>query len=203
MSRLASTHFPSLAIAQSTPETTRWITRRSGAPGSGSASPGSAAAGSANWGSAPAAPRPARSRIIHQAMGLGVNLFDTAAAYGTEAVLGKAIKSMPRDQIVVCTKAPFSWSSGRADPQGIVASLDNSLRQLDTDYIDVYQLHGVPPANYDHALNSSPRRCCARRKRANSAISGSPRPRPTTFSTTCCTAPPPTGCGTSSWSGSR
>lgn len=90
--------------------------------------------------------------IVHQAMGLGVNLFDTAAAYGTEAVLGKAIKSMPRDQIVVCTKAPFSWSSGRADPQGIVASLDNSLRQLDTDYVDVYQLHGVPPANYDHAL---------------------------------------------------
>jgi aryl-alcohol dehydrogenase-like predicted oxidoreductase len=90
--------------------------------------------------------------IIHQAIGLGVSLFDTAAAYGTEAVLGKAIKSMPRDQIVVCTKAPFSWSSGQADPQGIVASLDNSLRQLDTDYIDVYQLHGVPPANYDHAL---------------------------------------------------
>jgi aryl-alcohol dehydrogenase-like predicted oxidoreductase len=90
--------------------------------------------------------------IIHQAMGLGVNLFDTAAAYGTEAVLGKAIKSVPRDQIVVCTKAPFSWSSGRADPQGIVASLDNSLRQLDTDHVDVYQLHGVPPANYDHAL---------------------------------------------------
>jgi aryl-alcohol dehydrogenase-like predicted oxidoreductase len=91
--------------------------------------------------------------IIHQAMGLGVNLFDTAAAYGTEAVLGKAIKSTPRDRVVICTKAPFSWSSGRADSQGIVASLDNSLRQLDTDYVDVYQLHGVPPANYDHALN--------------------------------------------------
>jgi aryl-alcohol dehydrogenase-like predicted oxidoreductase len=90
--------------------------------------------------------------IIRQAIGLGVNLFDTAAAYGTEAVLGKAIKSVPRDQVMVCTKAPFSWSSGRADPQGIVASLDNSLRQLDTDYVDVYQLHGVPPANYDHAL---------------------------------------------------
>jgi aryl-alcohol dehydrogenase-like predicted oxidoreductase len=90
--------------------------------------------------------------IIRQAIELGVNLFDTAAAYSTEAVLGTAIKTVPRDHVIVCTKAPFSWSSGRADPIGIVASLDNSLRQLDTDYIDVYQLHGVPPANYDHAL---------------------------------------------------
>src|ERR1700722_1457911 len=91
--------------------------------------------------------------IIHQAIGLGVNLFDTAAAYRTETVLGKAIKSVPRDNVVICTKAPFSWSGGRADPQGISPSLDQSLRQLDTDYVDVYQLHGVPPANYDHALD--------------------------------------------------
>jgi aryl-alcohol dehydrogenase-like predicted oxidoreductase len=90
--------------------------------------------------------------IVRQAIELGVNLFDTAAAYGTENVLGKAIKSVPRDSVIIGTKAPFSWSSGRADPAGIVAALDNSLRQLDTDYIDVYQLHGVPPANYTHAL---------------------------------------------------
>ena len=91
--------------------------------------------------------------IVRQAAESGVNVFDTAAAYGTEPVLGKAIKTLRRDEIVVCTKPPFAWSSGRADPEGIVASLDNSLRQLDTPYIDVYQLHGVPPANYRHALD--------------------------------------------------
>jgi aryl-alcohol dehydrogenase-like predicted oxidoreductase len=90
--------------------------------------------------------------IVHDALALGVNLFDTAAAYGTEAVLGKAIKAVPREQVVICTKAPFSWSTGHATPGGIVVALDNSLRQLDTDYIDVYQLHGVPPSNYAHAL---------------------------------------------------
>ena len=90
--------------------------------------------------------------IVHHAAVSGVNLFDTAAAYGTEAVLGKAIKTLRRDEIVICTKAPFSWSSGRADPQGIVQNLDNSLRQLGTDYVDVYQLHGMPPAHYAHAL---------------------------------------------------
>src|SRR6185312_15802191 len=91
--------------------------------------------------------------IIRQAIDLGVNLFDTAAAYGTESVLGKAVKGVRRDQVVICTKAPFSWSSGRADPQGIVASLDKSLRELDLDHIDVYQLHGIAPAHYDHALS--------------------------------------------------
>ncbi len=90
--------------------------------------------------------------IVHQAIELGVNLFDTAASYGTEAVLGKALKATVRDRVVICTKAPYSWSTGRATPEGIVAALDNSLRQLGTDYIDVYQLHGVPPANYAHAL---------------------------------------------------
>src|SRR5581483_3128931 len=90
--------------------------------------------------------------IVRGAIELGVNLFDTAAAYGTENVLGKAIKSVPRDSVVICSKAPFRWSSGRSDPSGIVASLDESLRQLDVDCIDVYQLHGVAPAHYDHAL---------------------------------------------------
>ena len=90
--------------------------------------------------------------IIRDAAEHGVNLFDTAASYGTEGVLGKAIKTLRRDEIVICTKAPFSWSSGRADPAGIVASLDNSLKQLDTEHIDVYQLHGMPPRNYSHAV---------------------------------------------------
>ncbi len=89
--------------------------------------------------------------MIRQAIELGVNFFDTAAAYGTENVLGKAIKGVPREDVVIATKAPFAVSSGHAAPETIVASLDNSLRQLDTDIIDVYQLHGVPPGAYDRA----------------------------------------------------
>src|SRR5947209_11518135 len=84
--------------------------------------------------------------IIRLALDLGVNFFDTAAAYGTEPVLGKAIKAVRREDVVIATKAPFSLSSPRSTPENVVASLENSLRQLDTDYVDVYQLHGVPPA---------------------------------------------------------
>ena len=92
--------------------------------------------------------------IVRQAIEHGVNLFDTAASYNTEEVLGKAIKTVPRESVVVCTKAPFSFSRPDADPAKIIASLDQSLRQLDTDYIDVYQLHGVSPGAYDHAVGA-------------------------------------------------
>src|SRR5690348_13635151 len=90
--------------------------------------------------------------IIRAALDLGVNLFDTAAAYGTEPVLGKALRGIPRDRVVICTKAPFGISNPEATPEKAVASLDRSLQELGTDYIDVYQLHGVAPRGYRHAL---------------------------------------------------
>lgn len=89
--------------------------------------------------------------IIRSALDLGVNLFDTAASYGTEPVLAKALKGVPRDRIVICTKAPFGVSNPNSTAASAVESLERSLRQLGTDYIDVYQLHGIAPAAYDHA----------------------------------------------------
>jgi aryl-alcohol dehydrogenase-like predicted oxidoreductase len=88
--------------------------------------------------------------LVREAIDLGVNFFDTAAAYGTEEVLGKALKAVPRDRVVVATKAMF----GHLAPERAVASLDRSLRQLDTDYIDVFQLHGVSPDAYGHAIET-------------------------------------------------
>lgn len=92
--------------------------------------------------------------IIREAFDLGVNLFDTAAAYGTEPILGRALREVPRDQAVICTKAPFGVSSPNSTPQSAVASLDRSLKELGTDYIDVYQLHGIAPGAYDHAAEA-------------------------------------------------
>jgi aryl-alcohol dehydrogenase-like predicted oxidoreductase len=90
--------------------------------------------------------------IIRAALDLGVNLFDTAAAYGTEPVLGKGLRGVSRDKVVICTKAPFGVSNPNASPESAVTSLERSLRELGTDYIDVYQLHGVAPRGYDHAF---------------------------------------------------
>src|SRR6266576_4323226 len=91
--------------------------------------------------------------IVRAALDLGVNLFDTAAAYGTEPVLGKALAGTPRDKVVICTKAPFGISNPDSLPERAVASLDRSLKELGTDYIDVYQLHGIAPRAYDHPLD--------------------------------------------------
>lgn len=92
--------------------------------------------------------------IIRAALDLGVNLFDTAAIYDTEAVLGRALHGVPRDQIVICTKAPVGLSTREAVPERAVAALDRSLKELGTDYIDVYQLHGVAPAAYRHVTDA-------------------------------------------------
>jgi aryl-alcohol dehydrogenase-like predicted oxidoreductase len=89
--------------------------------------------------------------LVHEAFSLGVNLFDTAAVYGTEAVLGKAVKALPRDRVVIATKAWTPRGGGRSVAERVVASLDNSLKALGTDYVDLFQLHGVAPAAYDHA----------------------------------------------------
>ena len=91
------------------------------------------------------------ARLIHEAVGLGINFIDTAAGYGTEGVVGKALKTIPRDQVVIATKAQFRGNPW-APPEKVVAALDNSLRVMGTDYVDVFNLHGVEIDEYDYAL---------------------------------------------------
>ena len=94
--------------------------------------------------------------IIRQAVDIGVNLIDTARGYGTEHVVGAALKSIPRDQLVISTKHKIS--EGRTadtvlSAADIVAGLETSLKTLGTDYVDIFFLHTVFPAAYEHAVN--------------------------------------------------
>jgi aryl-alcohol dehydrogenase-like predicted oxidoreductase len=101
-------------------------------------------------------------RIIHRAIDSGINFVDTANVYGhepgnysfgrgrSEEIVGRALKQVgARDQIVLATKVHFPMSD---DPnaQGnsrrhILDQCAASLRRLQTDYIDLYQLHSVSP----------------------------------------------------------
>jgi aryl-alcohol dehydrogenase-like predicted oxidoreductase len=89
--------------------------------------------------------------LVRQALDLGVNFLDTAEVYGTEEIVGKAIAEIPRDRIVLSTKKKFPLDDP-SEPAGEVRkSLEQSLRRLRTDYIDIYHGHGVEPGDYAYA----------------------------------------------------
>ena len=87
--------------------------------------------------------------IIRQAIDAGINIFDTANTYSdgtSEEIVGRALKDFARrDEVVIATKVFFPVSK---DPNGrglsrkaIFAAIDDSLRRLGTDYVDLYQIH--------------------------------------------------------------
>jgi aryl-alcohol dehydrogenase-like predicted oxidoreductase len=94
------------------------------------------------------------ARLILDAVDLGINFIDTAPPYGTEGVVGRALKSIPRPSVVVASKAFIHRNNEWSTPDRVIASLDNSLRLMGTDYIDVFNLHGVEPHEYDYALDT-------------------------------------------------
>ncbi|MEK3904085.1 MULTISPECIES: aldo/keto reductase [unclassified Paenibacillus] len=93
-------------------------------------------------------------RTIHGALDLGVTLLDTADIYGAfeqqrfggnERLLGRALKGR-RDQAVIATKFGITHTQGtKGDPAYIKKSVDASLYQLGTDYIDLYYQHRPDP----------------------------------------------------------
>jgi len=90
--------------------------------------------------------------LVRRAIEIGVNFFDTAEIYGTEALVGKGIRGEPRDAVVLSTKARIVVDGRRLSAAEVVASLEASLERLGTDHVDVFHLHGVPPQHYPYAL---------------------------------------------------
>lgn len=87
--------------------------------------------------------------VIHRALDAGINLIDTADAYeDSEDIVGQALKGR-RDDVVLATKfgRPVDDNPNHrgASRRWIVAAVENSLRRLQTDYIDIYQLHRSDP----------------------------------------------------------
>jgi aryl-alcohol dehydrogenase-like predicted oxidoreductase len=92
--------------------------------------------------------------LIHEAVALGVNFIDTAPSYGTEGVVGKALKTIPRNEVVVATKAQIGRNGNFLPAARVVESLDNSLRAMGIEYVDVFNLHGIEPQEYEYAINT-------------------------------------------------
>ena len=85
--------------------------------------------------------------IIKHALVSGINFIDTAEFYKTEKIVGKAVKGFDREKLVLSTKKS-TWKN--IGSEGVQKSLEQSLKNLGTDYIDIYHLHGVILQDYDY-----------------------------------------------------
>jgi len=92
--------------------------------------------------------------LVHKAMDLGVNFLDTAASYGTEAIVGKAIKELDRTSVVLSTKHHVIGKGHLFTPAEITAAIDKSLTEMNTDYVDIFYLHGVATKYHEHVRNN-------------------------------------------------
>jgi 1-deoxyxylulose-5-phosphate synthase len=87
--------------------------------------------------------------FIKQALELGINFFDTANVYSdgtSEQIVGHALRDFAkRDEVVLATKVYFPMTDGSNEGglsrRAIFAAIDDSLRRLATDYVDLYQIH--------------------------------------------------------------
>jgi aryl-alcohol dehydrogenase-like predicted oxidoreductase len=92
-------------------------------------------------------------KTIQAAIDMGINVVDTAPVYGfgrSEEIVGKAIaETGKRDKVIIATKVALDWKNGEPFRNGskkrILAEVDDSLKRLRTDYIDIYQVHWPDP----------------------------------------------------------
>jgi aryl-alcohol dehydrogenase-like predicted oxidoreductase len=89
------------------------------------------------------------TRLVDVCLEAGLNMFDSADIYSkgvAEEILGEALKGRPRDQVLISTKTTFRSGPGPnelgSSRHHLTRSVDAALRRLQTDYIDLFQLHG-------------------------------------------------------------
>ena len=91
--------------------------------------------------------------VVQAAIDAGVNFIDTATAYRTEPLVAAGLRGRKRDQVVLSSKRGLRAGHGDRLLTGaeLNDAVDASLRRLQTDYVDVYHLHGVSARQYAHA----------------------------------------------------
>lgn len=92
------------------------------------------------------------SAIVRRAIELGVNLIDTAEAYGTEQVVGAGLRGVARDAFVLSTKKSLRNGDRLITAGELARGLEASLGRLGVEYVDIYHLHAVHAEQYEQVL---------------------------------------------------
>ena len=97
--------------------------------------------------------RSAQVALVRRCLDLGVNLFDTAKGYGqSESILGECIRGVPRDSYHLITKWRFEEEPTLPQEEHLTEAIEESLRNLGTDHIEIYMLHGLTDEWYDEGV---------------------------------------------------
>ena len=93
------------------------------------------------------------ANVVRRALDLGITFIDTARAYGTEEAVGRGIQGR-RDGLFLSTKCGPSRGERLLTAAELAESLDQSLRRLGTDHVDVFHLHGLALEHYAQAVET-------------------------------------------------
>ena len=97
--------------------------------------------------------RSGQTALVRRCLDLGVNLFDTAKGYGqSESILGECLKGIPRDSYQLITKWRIGEEATGSEEEDLTEAIEESLRTLGTDHIEIYMLHGLTDEWYEDGV---------------------------------------------------
>lgn len=95
--------------------------------------------------------------LVRRAIRMGVNVLDTAQGYGTEGIVGQALRDLrdevKRTDLIVCSKAPCHREMKPLSMAEFTTSVERSLERLGLEYLDLYYVHALYMEHVDHALD--------------------------------------------------
>ena len=110
--------------------------------------------GPSNFGQSTGVPEEESARLVRRALDLGINFFDTSAAYReSESILGRALDGVNRGEYILATKFQPRVDGQLVDQAAMSESVERSLERLRVDDIDIVQIHGLGPEHYRETVD--------------------------------------------------
>jgi aryl-alcohol dehydrogenase-like predicted oxidoreductase len=92
--------------------------------------------------------------VVKTAYDQGIRFFDSAEAYGTEEIFGEALAPFPREEYTLCSKLSCHIEGILKTPEQVRESLERTLKNFKTDYVDIYYTHGITPEAYPRVVEN-------------------------------------------------